>query len=577
MSLDFSQASTEPDAEQPICGRHNLGAVSKRYNVCFSGPQQANRRKHLDSAKRVAVIGAGPAGLAAAKCLREAGHSVQGFERSSGIGGIWNSGADSSRVYANTLMTSSKFVTSFSDFPPDPELPHFLSHQQYLEYLQSYARKFSIEHDFRFSTTVTGVKRSLQGWTIETVSHDGLRAETFDAVAVCSGLHQQVAKTGLEGLEDFEGGKIHSSEYFEPSLFRDKNVAIVGAGESASAIASEVSNVSARAYLVVKRGTWVLPRYSLKGFPQDFFTSRARFSMPRCIYSAIEPLMFRVIWASSHRWASAVKSVEYWSWHSKLARLSGRTFHAGYITKCDDAVVAFSEGRLQLAQVARFTKHGAKFDNGQPVELDAVILCTGYEPVFPFLDVPIEIGALQLHVFHPELPGIAFIGFARPNLGAIPPLAELQSRLFASVLRKQVNCQNMPVWSQVDNSYSLANERLPYLVEWVPYARAVAKLAECEPNLLRLSASNPLLAFKVLFGPFTVHQFRIHGDGAKCETAKKVLYDLPIMTATLLIVGPLFAATLIPFMLYRAMVRAISAVGLIRPPERSSNRVTVDG
>ena len=40
--------------------------------------------------KRIAVIGAGVAGLVAMKTALESGHDVVGFERLRDIGGIWN-------------------------------------------------------------------------------------------------------------------------------------------------------------------------------------------------------------------------------------------------------------------------------------------------------------------------------------------------------------------------------------------------------------------------------------------------------------------------------------------------------
>ena len=64
-----------------------------------------------------AVIGAGPAGLVAVKELLEEGHTVVCFERSSVLGGVFQFREQEGGVFESTRLTSSTFITSFSDFP----------------------------------------------------------------------------------------------------------------------------------------------------------------------------------------------------------------------------------------------------------------------------------------------------------------------------------------------------------------------------------------------------------------------------------------------------------------------------
>ncbi|MCX7309486.1 MAG: NAD(P)-binding protein, partial [Afipia sp.] len=73
------------------------------------------------------VIGAGPAGLAAVKSLKQAGLPVEGVEKNSDVGGQWLYGAKPSAVYASTHLISSKGTTAYADYPmPDdwPAYPH---------------------------------------------------------------------------------------------------------------------------------------------------------------------------------------------------------------------------------------------------------------------------------------------------------------------------------------------------------------------------------------------------------------------------------------------------------------------
>src|SRR5262249_3819531 len=69
------------------------------------------------TARRIAVIGAGPSGLATIKELLDEGHDPVCFERAAGIGGVFRFGEADGRVWESCRLTSSPLLTSFSDFP----------------------------------------------------------------------------------------------------------------------------------------------------------------------------------------------------------------------------------------------------------------------------------------------------------------------------------------------------------------------------------------------------------------------------------------------------------------------------
>ena len=65
--------------------------------------------------------------------------------------------------------------------------------------------------------------------------------EEFYAVAVCSGLHNTPhVPTCVAGMETFTGRAVHSADYQRASDYRGKRVLIVGSGETAMDIASQV-------------------------------------------------------------------------------------------------------------------------------------------------------------------------------------------------------------------------------------------------------------------------------------------------------------------------------------------------
>jgi cation diffusion facilitator CzcD-associated flavoprotein CzcO len=146
--------------------------------------------ERLDAGARVAVIGAGPGGLVAAKEAIEAGFEVTVFEASDDLGGQWNTAAAHSGIWPGMRTNTSRAMTAFSDFPPPPthELHPFA--EQVHDYLRSYADAFGVAERIRFHTRVDDVRPA---WLVD--------GEPFNAVIVATGrFRRPVLPAGLSGL-----------------------------------------------------------------------------------------------------------------------------------------------------------------------------------------------------------------------------------------------------------------------------------------------------------------------------------------------------------------------------------------
>jgi len=91
--------------------------------------------------KRFAVIGAGAAGLCAAKILAASGMDVTVFEVGSRIGGLWVYENDNglSSAYRSLHINSEARVSSYKDFLFPPDAPLYPDHAEMQQYLQSYS------------------------------------------------------------------------------------------------------------------------------------------------------------------------------------------------------------------------------------------------------------------------------------------------------------------------------------------------------------------------------------------------------------------------------------------------------
>src|SRR2546423_813186 len=105
------------------------------------------------SRPRFLIVGAGPAGLAAARLLKIQGIDFIIVERGNGIGGIWNT-AGPTPLYDSVRLITSRKMSGFLDMPMPKHLPCYPDRVQALEYLTSYARDNDLETCVSLRTTV---------------------------------------------------------------------------------------------------------------------------------------------------------------------------------------------------------------------------------------------------------------------------------------------------------------------------------------------------------------------------------------------------------------------------------------
>ena len=190
------------------------------------------------------MIGAGASGLCTAKHLIEGGLDVTVFEIGTQVGGLWCYKNDSGRssAYRTLHINTAKNMTNFSDFKFRDDVQRFPSHWDMHAYLKEYAEHFGVMDRIEFKSQIMAVRplfepgKDSPKWEVETV--DG-KKRTFDTVCVCTG-HLTKPMHVSEFENDFEGDYLHSHHYKEPEPFIGKRICVVGIGNSAVDIASDV-------------------------------------------------------------------------------------------------------------------------------------------------------------------------------------------------------------------------------------------------------------------------------------------------------------------------------------------------
>ncbi|TWP53902.1 NAD(P)/FAD-dependent oxidoreductase [Lentzea tibetensis] len=203
---------------------------------------------------RVAVIGAGVAGLVTAKVLGQTGHDVQVFDRTPDVGGVWSE----TRRYPGLTTQSPKAQYSFSDFPMPEDFPEWPTGAQIQTYLADYAASFRIP--LRLRTEVTAARPGPDGgWTLE---FDGA-TETFDRLVVANGVFCEPSVPVFPGLDEFTaaGGRVcAATEFHDAAQAEGEHVLVVGYGKSACDVTVPISQVAASTTVIARQLLWKVPR-----------------------------------------------------------------------------------------------------------------------------------------------------------------------------------------------------------------------------------------------------------------------------------------------------------------------------
>ncbi len=479
--------------------------------------------------KNVLVIGAGLSGIAAVKELKEEGHNVTCFEKNPDFGGVFSS----KEAYDSLHLTISNYFMAYSDFVPTNERLKFWSGKEYQNYLNKYIINNDLEDLISYNTEVIELKKDDDRWHVRTQQDGKEETHSFDAVAVCSGMFQKKSIPEIEGLENFKGEVVHSKSYKNSSPFEGKRVLCIGMGESSADVTSEISEVAEKCILSLRRYPVVAPR--MYPFQKDPFftidtsplTARIFSWLPSTFYMGFTKPIFQKYLQSRNP-----QTVYRAQWIKK----GGKTPHQ-VITKNERVFQHIVDNQVtpNLSGIEKITSDEVIFKDGQSEKIDTIVLCTGYQISFPFLNIELKNPRdLYKQIFHNDLDdSLAFIGFVRPQQGGIPAIAEMQSRYFALVCsgkkalpthekRIAITRQEREFWEQ---QFYLAPQVLS-LVNYCNYMDSMSKLVGCYPQVSIFE--NPNLYFKLWFGPQFSAQYRLTGPHAKTKEAQEFLENFPI-------------------------------------------------
>jgi dimethylaniline monooxygenase (N-oxide forming) len=463
----------------------------------------------------VAVIGAGPSGLVAARWLSAQGFEPTLYEQGPMLGGQWAGQDGRSGVWPRMHTNSSRTLTAFSDL--EHETAHvYLSNRDVLDYLHRYAAMFELTSRIRLGTEVDMLCRDGTDWF---VVHDGIR-ERYDRVVVASGRFHAPAVPAVPGLDTFSGsaGVIPTYDYRDGSTYRDKRVLVAGCAISALEIASEIAELGAqRVVLTQRRQRYIVPKFAA-GVPSDhrLYTRYGALASEALPPADVDRMLKDIV-------VGAGGTPDQYGAPAPDPSLSvaGVTLSQHYLPLVAEGRIAV---RGWMKSVAGQT---VTFTDGRAEDFDGIVFGTGYQLSLPFLspdirallDVDSTHFDTDRYTFHPDLPGLAFMGMWDQSGGYFVPL-ELQARWIAYTWGGAIPADSDSDRRSAIDAYR-ANRGKPQKTRMDLAALTFARAAGVEPNLPHW----PQLRRELLFGPLAPSGFRLDGPDALPDAAERFARD----------------------------------------------------
>lgn len=287
----------------------------------------------------VIVIGGGQAGLATGYHLQREGLRFVILEAGAEPTGSWPRYYDSLKLFSPARYSSMPGMP----FPGDPE--RYPARDEVVAYLRAYAMRFNLP--IVTNARVEAVEK--QGTTFTVTTSDGIERSARSVIAASGAFNRPFVPT-IEGQDTYTGQILHSSVYRHPRPFMGKRIAVVGAGNSAVQIATELAR-----------------------FADVTLTSR-------------DPVKFmrqRFLGRDAHFWLRITGidtfNKQFSGWNP-LPKGGNAVLDTGIYQ------AALKSGKPAYRPLfRRFTVTGVVWNDGTEVSFDAVIFATGFKPNFPYL------------------------------------------------------------------------------------------------------------------------------------------------------------------------------------------------
>jgi cyclohexanone monooxygenase len=332
---------------------------------------------------KIAIIGAGPAGIAAGRELHTKGfRNFTIFDALDAPGGTW-------RLHSYPGLACDVWAHSYTfSYAPNPDWSaSFVDQPEIQAYLARCATEFGLDPHITLNTRIDSIHYQPDGgWKLTTGTGDSF---VFDLVINAMGNQHTPLYPDVEGIDSFEGDSWHGTRWNHDVDVTGKRVAIIGSAASAVQIVPEVAKLAGHLTVLQRSANWIMPR------GRKIYSARRKWlnrklpvlmSLTRKIQSA---MMGQVLYAVTlgharmnqfegmvrkfiARTVDDQKMREALTPNSRYGCKRGLVSDDFYPALCRDNVELIASGLKAV------TPQGLITENGHEIEVDVIIYCTGY-------------------------------------------------------------------------------------------------------------------------------------------------------------------------------------------------------
>ena len=412
---------------------------------------------------RIAIVGAGVAGLQTADILSADGHKCLVFERREGPGGVWRENYDGYALQVPAALYELEGVAH----SPAGAFPAGADVQRYIEALVA-ARCLTARCSLYYGASVTRLEAREDGtWTVHVA--DGATHDV-DYCVVATGMYD------LPYLPDRlrACGAYHSSEFVDASVARDQRVVVVGGGKSAIDCAVAASRCARSVVLVSRTLHWPVPRRILGLIPFQYGT-----------YSRLGHLLLPFHWSVSERaawWHRFMEPLKRTVW-GLLERIFAWQFGMAEVPTTPLEVDLFHGGQILTTELREAVAAGRVrhvVDDYEPHVRDAdlVVAATGFTKSYSLFDADVRARLdeapdglwLYKNVLPPSVDGLAFVGSEVSTFNN-PLTQRLQAAWLADLLARRTRPSEEVMRAYVERERTWKRS-------WMPDTRSRAALVQ---------------------------------------------------------------------------------------------------
>ena len=536
---------------------------------------EASAAKTMANRRRLAIVGGGSSGLICLKVAMELlpDWDIVCFEKSDRITGCWGN------PYPGFVSTSTKYTTQFSCFAPfDADLKpdggesraEFFRDDQYGQYLEQFAEKFNLHRNIALQTCVDSIRRGPGGdsWHLSLCCLKDGSSETtsqqFDRVIICTGLAAEPKqidcdiKTLAISELNHSGGLGHLT---------GNRIVVIGGGESAVDYANRLSaaELNNKVFLSLQSGIRVSPRYHpIRGVPSDFLRNRLMLSIHEDVRNWIGQrfVEMRIRYQETFEWLFPKSPNKQEStttppgavdqkvnqlhkqWAYKLTKAAKDDLFNMFHNKSDDFLDAVAQERITIVgppSDRRFTTFRCfDSDRHEVVDPDLIVPAVGYRAnLHELTGGEVQLTDFYLGCSHITYADLFLVGFARPIIGNIPTISEVQAQYVCGLIAgdyqrpSKIEKLHRADLANRRSRYNNLNLDAAYPVEMFPYCDQLAKLMKVFPSLL--SVGSLLSWCKIQLAPATTMHY-IYRDRQVRERYEAVPIYMPMALVLLLLV-----------------------------------------